>query len=150
MLIPAPTFYLPGSKDLYTIPFDKAIPIIKSLGFGRPYPPLPLCVRCKSDVATHFDGSVCNVCGKCYSESVNLILDEKYTNKKRPKPYTPRNNKICSTCGSRRGCIKNGKKYKTCEECLIKKKEERLRRLQEESIGTINVLNNTNTVTNEA
>lgn len=150
VLIPAPTFYLPGSKDLYTIPFDKAVPIIKKLGFGRPYTPLPLCIKCRSDVATHSDAIASSVCDKCYNILVSSLLDEKYMKKKNSKPYKPRNNKICSTCGSRRGTIKNGRKYKTCEECLVKKKEERLKRLQEDNFGTVNILNDMNKAADEA
>lgn len=118
---------MPYSKDFYTIPFDKAIPLIVKYGKGD-LPLLPLCMACKSDCATHFNGTFENLCDTCYIKEIDKLVHQKEFKQNRNKT---RNNKICSTCGSKKAYIKNGKKYKTCEDCLIRKREERLRRIKE-------------------
>lgn len=111
---------MPNSKDLYVLSFDKAIPIIVEYG-KKKYTPLPLCVMCHQDYASHLDGVLSNLCESCYNTEIEKIMNEIMSKRKR---NIPRNNKICSTCSLRKACIKNGRKLKTCEECLLRKKEE--------------------------
>lgn len=105
---------------------------MRARGFGIPFPPLPLCEKCKSDCANKINTPFGNVCECCYEKELSIIWRKERAKKIKKKESKLKNNRICSTCSTRKACVKNGRKYKTCEECLIKKKEERLKRLSEE------------------